>query len=203
MYGKRAAWRTLGLAALLCLVGCASANGGESASPSDASPSAASPSGEAPANPTGGASGSGENPAKAVPLDFAPVPVVPLNEAKVSDDVRYRRIDKVTVAGRDVEVRLLQDAESPNDTHAYLWDDEHAYDIGLVGSYGTEGVQEPRASDVTGDGAEELLIVGAMGASYEELKVLHYEAASLFPRQNPDANALPGPFDTSRAAPLD
>ncbi len=178
MYGKWAAWRTLGLAALLCLGGCASANGGESASPSAASPSAVSPSGEAPANPTVGASGSGKSPGKTVPLDFVPVLVVPLNEVKVSDDALYRRIDKVTASGRDVEVRLLQDAEAPNDIHAYLWDDGHAYDIGLVGSYGMEGVQEPRASDVTGDGAEELLVVGAMGASYEELKVLHYEATS-------------------------
>lgn len=72
-------------------------------------------------------------------------------------------------------VKLYQGTDS-HDVYAFLIDEGQSYSIGLASSYSLLGINELIASDLTGNGQNELLISGDMGAAYVELKVIGYDA---------------------------
>lgn len=170
---RAGSWGALAAIGLI-LGGCSNSNGESltSASPASASVAGSSPS----AVPRPQASPSGAK-AEEIEMAFAPVPSYALQTIELGPSAKIVADKAVTVDGRDIRLELRQKPDTPTEIYASLRDEDRHYEIGLVGSYGLEGVQEPRTMDVTGDGQEELLLTGAMGASYEETKVIRYDSA--------------------------
>ncbi|MEK4511002.1 hypothetical protein [Paenibacillus sp. FSL K6-2524] len=113
----------------------------------------------------------------ATQLKFAAVPTSELPAEKPEAGLKELKGTELElqISGKKVLVKLYQGTDS-HDVYAFLIDEGQSYSIGLASSYSLLGINELIASDLTGNGQNELLISGDMGAAYVELKVIGYDA---------------------------
>ncbi|KKM09433.1 hypothetical protein SY88_18970 [Clostridiales bacterium PH28_bin88] len=116
-----------------------------------------------------------------IPLEFTPEPVEVLPPGEPEKEWKEQRSIVLTspTGEGQVTVRLHIDA-SVNDPflQGEVWglldDGTASFDLGMVGNYGLQGV-DVRPRDMNGDGRQELVITGGMGATYGERKIIGYD----------------------------
>lgn len=120
----------------------------------------------------------------AIELEFTPEPVEILPTGK--PETVWKEAKSVNMTGNmgegQVHVRLyVETGEQENflqgEVRAILETEAGIFDLGVVSNYGMHGA-DIRSKDVNGDGRNELVITGGMGAAYGERKIIGYDSTN-------------------------
>lgn len=113
-----------------------------------------------------------------VDLVFSPVALEPLNEGKPA--LTWERIKTLELDGMSAKLQIYlekgEDSEETNIGHVYgfIEQDNDLYEIGLISAYGFEDVII-EVLDRTNDLKNEVQIIGGVGASYVEMKIISFD----------------------------
>ncbi|MBO8168876.1 MAG: VCBS repeat-containing protein [Thermoanaerobacteraceae bacterium] len=118
-----------------------------------------------------------------IELEFTPEPVEELPTGK--PETGWKEAESVNLTEKigegQVHVRLYVEAGNSDtflqgEVRAILETDAGTFDLGVVSYYGLHST-DIRYRDVNGDGRNELVITGGMGAAYGERKIIGYDPA--------------------------
>lgn len=118
---------------------------------------------------------SSDNSKQTIDLVFKPVEIEPLKEVEITDEFKYVDTIELKCFNGSLHVYVKNDETESGEVYGFIEHNNKFYEVNVISAYGVED-QNINLVDVTKDGRKELQLIGSLGSTYAELKIISYDA---------------------------
>ena len=111
-----------------------------------------------------------------IDLVFKPIEIEPLKAIELDEGQEIIQTIELENADRKLHLYVMKEDNLENesqDVYGVIEHGERLYDLSLISAYGKDNV-DIDLLDITNDGKKEVRIIGSLGSTYTELKIISY-----------------------------